>query len=115
MYGHFLSYQNYQRLLYFITGNKPKQRLNLREFKAAKVIGMVIGCFIFCVTPIVFVDIIDMCTNGEVEIPSSFVKVAIVLAYLNPMMNFFIYAGMSKEYRRGYKSLFSDSSIQEVQ
>ena len=67
-----------------------------------------------CVFPIVIADIVEMASNGKVLLPLEFIKAAIILVYMNPMVNFFIYAAMSNEYRRAYKRLMCKTQIASI-
>lgn len=78
------------------------RRLN-REKKAAKTVGIVVGCFIFCWTPFFAVYLLGaFCVDCT---PHSVFAVFFWLGYCNSAVNPLLYGLCSKDFRRAFRQL----------
>ena len=73
----------------------------LREIKAVKVLGVVIGVFFIMWMPY-FVATMVRAFRGEASVPATLRRTVITLAYSNSCCNFVIYALMNTQLRRAF-------------
>nr|ANO38993.1 GCR011 [Schmidtea mediterranea] len=83
----------------------------LREHKTAKVIAMVIGCFVVCWLPFFTIYVLESLCSQRILCPypigSLLVKSVTWLGYINSALNPFLYAFYNKEYARTFKKILS--------
>ncbi|XP_070540444.1 histamine H2 receptor-like [Ptychodera flava] len=81
-----------------------------RERKAAKTLGVIMGCFLVCWGPyIVYWTLKDAC---HFEVTMDAMNAMVWMGYLNSTMNPIIYAFFNKEFRNAFKKLLSCGSCQ---
>ena len=78
-----------------------------RQFKLFKTFILVFGCFLFCVTPLPIIAVIDIAACGGGCVPFEVLAVFAMLAGTNSLINAFIYGVRHEEYRRAFKMLLS--------
>ena len=72
----------------------------IKETRAAKLVGAILGAFIICYLPLFVAVVIDLSLRGGI---SSYVYVgAMLLGTVNSSVNPFIVAAMNREYRQTY-------------
>lgn len=81
---------------------RPSKLSVVKEHKALKTLGIIMGCFTLCWLPFFVANIIDTC-NREL-IPSHVFRLLNWLGYINSGLNPIIYC-RSKEFRTAFKSL----------
>uniref|UniRef100_A0A4W3HLC3 G-protein coupled receptors family 1 profile domain-containing protein n=1 Tax=Callorhinchus milii TaxID=7868 RepID=A0A4W3HLC3_CALMI len=69
-----------------------------KERKAAKTLGIIIGCFLLCWVPFFTLNIIDPLLGYQAD--SILIEVFLWLGYLNSGLNPFLYAFFNKSFRR---------------
>jgi len=85
-----------------------------REIAIAKTISVIIGLFVFCWAPFFFINLIFVtCSTcfSNWELPISLTK---ALHYGNSMMNVFVYAVRSPDYRQTFKALLTKCDAEDV-
>ena len=77
-----------------------------KDMKIARMILVIIGLFLLCWLPFFTLNIIYYnCSNWCEKIPKSLINIFKLLHYSNSMMNFFVYAVRSPDFRRSFTSL----------
>ena len=77
-----------------------------KDMKIARMILIIIGLFLLCWLPffslsITYYNCFDWCK----KIPDSLIKIFKAMHYSNSMMNFFVYAARSPDFRRSFSAL----------
>ena len=83
-----------------------------KEFKAVKMLGMVVGMFILLHLPIAVIDLIGFCGQSAV-VPGWFVKFALLLTQTAPAANTMIYVATKREFRYAFVRLWSCGRIKK--
>ena len=79
----------------------------LRELRAAKTLGVVVGIAILCYTPFtVFTFLLQICPEGCLKTRPTLQWLGIVFTYINSACNPIIYGWSSREFRFAFKYLF---------
>ncbi|XP_053480378.1 adrenoceptor beta 3a [Ictalurus furcatus] len=81
---------------------RPSKLSVVKEHKALKTLGIIMGCFTLCWLPFFVANIID--TYNRTLIPSNIFRLLNWLGYINSGLNPIIYC-RSKEFRTSFKSL----------
>lgn len=77
-----------------------------KDLKIARMILMIIGLFLICWLPFFTLSILYYnCSSWCDNIPNSLIKIVKALHYSNSMMNFWVYAVRSPDYRRSFSAL----------
>ncbi|XP_027023064.2 adrenoceptor beta 3a isoform X2 [Tachysurus fulvidraco] len=84
------------------TRRRPSKLSVVKEHKALKTLGIIMGCFTLCWLPFFVANIID--TYNRELIPSDVFRLLNWLGYINSGLNPIIYC-RSKEFRTAFKSL----------
>ena len=89
-----------------------------RELRVAKTISVIIGLFVICWMPFFIVNMLFIFGSTEVLLTHAgwIISVTKALHYSNSMMNFFVYAVRSPDFRNTFKALVfkcNTSAIQE--
>ncbi|CAF0768258.1 unnamed protein product [Adineta ricciae] len=94
---------NGRRFSTLLTPNGPNKLSKfMRERKAAKTLGIVVGMFILCWSPFFLLLPIKALTNYD---PGLIFSICFWLGYCNSCFNPFIYAFSSREFRRSFESI----------
>ncbi|CAF1075321.1 unnamed protein product [Adineta steineri] len=94
---------NTRRLSALITGNASNKLSKfLRERKAAKTLGIVVGMFILCWLPFFLLLPIKAWTGRD---PGIIFSICFWLGYCNSCFNPFIYAFSSREFRKAFENI----------
>ncbi|XP_042898808.1 octopamine receptor beta-2R [Parasteatoda tepidariorum] len=73
-----------------------------REHKAAKTLGIIMGCFIFCWLPFfIWYDTVSLCDSCEC--PDIIVQILFWVGYFNSSLNPVIYAYFNRDFRDAFK------------
>lgn len=81
---------------------RPSRLSVVKEHKALKTLGIIMGCFTLCWLPFFLANIIETCIRGQ--IPPHVLRLLNWLGYINSGLNPIIYC-RSKEFRTAFKSL----------
>ena len=77
-----------------------------KDMKIARMILIIIGLFLLCWLPFFALSITYYnCSNWCGRIPDSLITIFKAMHYSNSMMNFFVYAARSPDYRRSFSAL----------
>lgn len=85
------------------TDHKKKKRKLRKETKAAKTIGIIMGCFCVCWFPFFILNVIDPLIGYK--IPYVPWTVALWLGYVNSLLNPFLYYNFNRGFRRAFQRL----------
>ncbi|XP_057307485.1 octopamine receptor Oamb-like [Hydractinia symbiolongicarpus] len=78
----------------------------VRELHVAKTISFIIGLFIFCWMPFFIVNMVVVhCGSSCRDFPMWLIYLSKMMHYSNSMMNFFVYAVRSPDFRRSFKAI----------
>lgn len=77
----------------------------LKMFKSVKVVTAVAGLFIFLVSPIIIIDVMDVLQRGRPA--QEIVNTAVCMIYANNFVNVFVYAGLNKDFRQAFKKILT--------
>ncbi|XP_068693325.1 5-hydroxytryptamine receptor 4-like [Montipora foliosa] len=92
--------------------NQTDAKFNMiRETKAAKMVAMVLGTFIFTWLPLFVIMIVDVAVNNSVN-PYVYAG-GVIFATLNSALNPLIYASMNSEFRDTFKALLTCNSQEQ--
>lgn len=83
-----------------------------KEFKAVKMLGMVVGMFVLLHLPIAIMDLISLFSDG-LKLPQWTVTVALYLTRLSPAINPMIYVITKREFRYAFVRLWSCGRIKK--
>nr|WNH96629.1 5-HT4 [Sinonovacula constricta] len=75
------------------------------ETKAAKTVGIIMGCFFICWFPFFIFNIIDPFIGYR--IPYTLWTIALWLGYINSMLNPFLYYNFNRHYKMAFRRLLS--------
>ena len=90
--------------------NQNDLKLNMiKEMKAAKMVALVLGAFIFSWCPLFVIMIVDIAMKHSVN--SYIYAGGVIFATLNSALNPVIYASMNSEFRDTFKALLQCQSI----
>ena len=93
--------------------SKKRSKLKIyKEFKAVKMLGMVVGMFALLHLPIAIIDLIDL-FGGSSIVPKWIITVAILLAQLSPTVNILIYVVTKREFRYAFVRLWTCGRIKK--
>ena len=77
-----------------------------KDLKIARMILIIISLFLTCWLPFFTLSIVYYnCSTWCEDIPHSLIKIVKALHYSNSMMNFWVYAARSPDYRRSFSAL----------
>jgi len=77
-----------------------------RELRVAKTISVIISLFIFCWMPFFVINMVYIFCNGACShLPIWVIFLTKMIHYTNSMMNFFVYAVRSPDFRRSFKAI----------
>ena len=90
--------------------NQSELKLNMiKEMKAAKMVALVLGAFIFSWAPLFVIMIVDIAMKNAVN---SYVYAGgVIFATLNSALNPVIYASMNSEFRDTFKALLQCQNV----
>ncbi|RMX47443.1 hypothetical protein pdam_00002130, partial [Pocillopora damicornis] len=96
----------------------PRSHCNfLRELKAAKTLGVVVGAFVVCWLPFVVINIIySLCEQQHcLLVNPQVILVTKWMHYGNSMINPIIYTAMNNDFRKAFKTLIfaSDATLED--
>lgn len=78
----------------------------IRERRAAKILGLVVGCFILCWLPFfTWYTIINICGQNRCYTPDILVDIFFWCGYLNSLANPLIYSYCNTEFRKAFRYL----------
>ena len=81
-----------------------------KEFKAVKMLGMVVGMFVLLNLPIAIIDLIELFARKPI-VPEWIVRVALHLVHSNPAVNTVIYVVTKREFRYAFLRLWTCGRI----
>ncbi|XP_068718271.1 alpha-1B adrenergic receptor-like [Montipora capricornis] len=96
---------NSEQHAYYENRNLPKRMRSRRPTRGARMIAVLVGVFILLNLPIVMIDLVEI-WNGP-TVPSAVVSVAVCLICANSAINFLIYGGWNREYKRTFRIIFA--------
>lgn len=77
-----------------------------REHKAAKTLGIIMGCFIICWFPFfLWYSITNLCGESSCPYPSLLIDVLFWIGYANSALNPLIYAFYNREFRNAFRQI----------
>nr|XP_002740052.1 PREDICTED: putative tyramine receptor 2-like [Saccoglossus kowalevskii] len=95
-----------------VAANNPNGTQAKRERKAAKTLGIIMGCFLVCWGPyIVYWTLSDVC---KINVSYDGLNAMTWMGYLNSTLNPLIYAFFNKEFRRAFQKLLSCGKCQQL-
>ncbi|XP_022802227.1 octopamine receptor 1-like [Stylophora pistillata] len=90
--------------------NQTEVKLNMiKEMKAAKMVALVLGAFIFSWAPLFVIMIVDIAMKNAVN--SYIYAGGVIFATLNSALNPVIYASMNSEFRDTFKALIQCQNV----
>ncbi|OWF49506.1 octopamine receptor 1-like [Mizuhopecten yessoensis] len=97
------------RSVLFINDGQPNQKINIRKFlrdtKAAKTVAIIVGAFLLCWFPFFTIYLIGaFCSDC---VPGLAFSIFFWLGYCNSMINPFIYALFSRDFRCAFRRILS--------
>lgn len=93
--------------------NKKPGKLKIyKEFKAVKMLGMVVGMFALLHLPIALIDLIDLFGKSSF-VPKWTITVALLLTQSSPAVNIMIYVVTKREFRYAFVRLWSCGRIKK--
>ena len=93
--------------------NKHLQKPKIyKEFKAVRMLGMVVGMFVLLNLPIAIIDLIELFGRKPV-VPEWVVRVALHLTHSNPAVNTVIYVVTKREFRYAFLRLWTCGRIKK--
>ena len=84
----------------------PAKRKLVKEYKAAMVVGAVVGAFILCWTPFFTCNVVRIFCSGCIINPAVTSPVLLWLGYSNSCLNPFIYGITSKKFKQAFYELY---------
>ncbi|XP_050397572.1 5-hydroxytryptamine receptor 4 [Patella vulgata] len=87
-----------------VVGNSKGKGKFKQETKAAKTLGIIMGCFSVCWFPFFIFNVIDPLIGYK--IPYNIWIVALWLGYINSMMNPFLYYYFNRSFKAAFKRIF---------
>ncbi|CAH1796121.1 unnamed protein product [Owenia fusiformis] len=84
-------------------GGKPVD--NRANIKSAKVLGIIVGIYLFCWAPLFIVGFCNTPLPNQTETVGVLFTVSGLLASLNSVVNPFIYGWKNKQFRKAYKKV----------
>lgn len=98
--------QAYQICSLELSSHKKHRKGRLKhETKAAKTVGIIIGCFFICWFPFFGLNIVDPFI--DYEIPYVPWTVALWLGYINSMLNPILYYNFNKSYKKAFRRILT--------